>query len=164
MVGCDLTGKEAEEFIKRANKVEEEFLARKDDYTQSKEYFFLKNQIEHEKELKRNLKILEQLSNLDENWAEQKLFRKISDNKYFSEEHINLVKNVINTLQIQPLIFPTYRHSIQLEYEINNAYLEFEIYINKIDMYSKFHSNEIAREVSSDEINEITNEFFKKYL
>lgn len=49
------------------------------------------------------------------------------------ESVINLSIDIINTLDIQPEIFPTARKSIQFEYhKKDKSYLEFEIYESKI--------------------------------
>lgn len=49
----------------------------------------------------------------------------------FSSELIEKVKKISEQLPIFPMVFPTYRNSIQLEYEKKNGeYLEFELFEN----------------------------------
>lgn len=48
--------------------------------------------------------------------------------KQFSKNLITRLSKIISILDTQPEIFPTGAQSIQLEYENDNAYLEFEIY------------------------------------
>ena len=68
---------------------------------------------------------------------------------------ISIVKNILENIVEQPEIFPTANNSIQMEYElIDNSYLEFEIFEDKI----------ICLEVPNDIkiINNIVNNFFER--
>ena len=48
---------------------------------------------------------------------------------------INLCRDIVKELPIQPEIFPTCRKTIQMQYELDTKdYLEFEIYENKISV------------------------------
>jgi len=59
-------------------------------------------------------------------------------------------------------VFPTYRNSIQLEYENNDDYLEFEIFGDRIECYSEKRDIEQEFKAKLDEINKIINDFKKK--
>jgi hypothetical protein len=74
--------------------------------------------------LEDNLNKLDYFSGLKENWDREMGLP-------FSNEHIEKVKDIIIKLPTQPKIFPTGRGSIQLEYEEEDLYLEFEIYEDK---------------------------------
>lgn len=76
---------------------------------------------------------------------------------------IDFCKRVINNLGTQPFISPTGRESIQLEYESNVEYLEFEVFKNDISVY-KIHSDG-SREsfVIEYDVNRIVDEV-QKYL
>lgn len=53
----------------------------------------------------------------------------------FNQDVIDIAQNIVHNLVIQPEVFPTGRHSIQLEYEKTNGdYLEFEIFYDRIEM------------------------------
>jgi hypothetical protein len=51
--------------------------------------------------------------------------------KAFTKDHIEFAKRFAEHLGEDFLIFPTARKSIQLEYEDENTYIEFEIYQNR---------------------------------
>jgi len=74
--------------------------------------------------LENNLNKLSSFAELEEGWDSEMGLP-------FSAEHIEKVKTIIKELPTQPQIFPTGRGSIQLEYETDNQYLEFEIYEDK---------------------------------
>ena len=91
--------------------------------------------------LQENLNRLDTLAALEDNWdgdgAQQ-----------FSKELIDYCKDIIKPLDHQPLINPTGRGSIQMEYEIGDNYLEFEIYEDKTIKMLYIHDNvEVASEV-----------------
>lgn len=49
------------------------------------------------------------------------------ENITFSNDFIQKIKKICQELEYQPEIFPNYHGNIQLEYEENEKYLEFEI-------------------------------------
>jgi hypothetical protein len=69
---------------------------------------------------------------------------------------------IIMSLKHQPQIFPTARQSIQFEYQKKNGdYLEFEIFENKIIVYSEQAAQEKEYELNSmQEINDIVESFY----
>lgn len=107
--------------------------------------------------LENNLKILDEISKLEQNWNQY-------DADPFSKELIDKVKNIIKNLKYQPdYIFPTARNSIQLEYyNKNNDYLEFEIFEN--GEIQKFTCNESVNNNFSCKIKEIINQEIEKFL
>lgn len=74
--------------------------------------------------IKENIDKLLAFSELQEDWDSE-------NGLPFSDKHIEKVKAIIEELPIQPKIFPTGRGSIQLEYENQGIYLEFEIHEDK---------------------------------
>lgn len=82
--------------------------------------------LKYKKELYNNLKKLKGISDLKDNWND-------NNAKKFSPELISIVKNILENIVEQPEIFPTANNSTQMEYElIDNSYLEFEIFEDKI--------------------------------
>lgn len=81
-----------------------------------------------------------------------------------SETIIQKVFDFINSseLKFQPNVFPTARHSIQLEYEKSNGnYLEIEIFENKYSAYSEIDNKESEYEsISFKEIIKLIDEFY----
>lgn len=81
---------------------------------------------------------------------------------------ISIVKNILENIVEQPEIFPTANNSIQMEYElIDNSYLEFEIFEDKIIClevpqrnYSKYKEQIIPNDIKI--INNIVNNFFER--
>lgn len=69
------------------------------------------------------------------------------ENITFSNDFIHKIKKICQDLEYQPEIFPNYHGNIQLEYEENEKYLEFEIMptmkmnIFKIDEDGTEHEN-----------------------
>jgi len=77
-----------------------------------------------------NLDTIDEISQLTDNWD-------LEGASAFKEKAILTVSNLIQnpSLKYQPDIFPTFRDSIQIEYEKRNGdYLEFEIFENQITM------------------------------
>jgi hypothetical protein len=73
----------------------------------------------------------------------------------FTKELIDYCKDIVINLDLyhQPLINPTGRDSIQMEYEIGDNYLEFEIYEDKTITMLYIHNNvEVASEVGMQEM------------
>lgn len=48
------------------------------------------------------------------------------------KEVIDHAFKIISLIDVQPEIFPTARNSVQIEYNISNTYVEFEIFSDKI--------------------------------
>lgn len=106
--------------------------------------------------LDENLKKLETISKLESGW-----------NCYCADPiptfMIDIMKDMLSKLKIQPEIFPLECGSIQFEYEKDNGdYLEFKIlHGGLLEMYVIIgcdDSNKII-EVDSDKINEIVDNF-----
>ena len=117
--------------------------------------------LKYKKELCNNLKKLKEISDLKGNWND-------NNAKKFSPELISIVKNILENIVEQPEIFPTANNSIQMEYElIDNSYLEFEIFEDKIIClevpqrnYSKYKEQIIPNDIKI--INNIVNNFFER--
>lgn len=117
--------------------------------------------LKYKKELCNNLKKLKEISDLKDNWND-------NNAKKFSPELISIVKNILENIVEQPEIFPTANNSIQMEYElIDNSYLEFEIFEDKIIClevpqrnYSKYKEQIIPNDIKI--INNIVNIFFER--
>lgn len=117
--------------------------------------------LKYKKELYNNLKKLKEISDLKDNWND-------NNAKKFSPELISIVKNILENIAEQPEIFPTANNSIQMEYElIDNSYLEFEIFEDKIIClevpqrnYSKYKEQIIPNDIKI--INNIVNNFFER--
>lgn len=77
----------------------------------------------------------------------------------FSEALIQKVFTIVRELQFQPDIFPTGRNSIQLEFEIGDDYLEFEIFEDKIIVLIQFDGKDEEREILEEEIFKLTEDF-----
>jgi hypothetical protein len=117
--------------------------------------------LKYKKELYNNLKKLKGISDLKDNWND-------NNAKKFSPELISIVKNILENIVEQPEIFPTANNSTQMEYElIDNSYLEFEIFEDKIIClevpqrnYSKYKEQIIPNDIKI--INNIVNNFFER--
>lgn len=117
--------------------------------------------LKYKKELYNNLKKLKGISDLKDNWND-------NNAKKFSPELISIVKNILENIVEQPEIFPTANNSIQMEYElIDNSYLEFEIFEDKIIClevpqrnYSKYKEQIVPNDIKI--INNIVNNFFER--
>ena len=108
-----------------------------------------------------NLARLDQIAALEDNWNGYGA-------KAFPKELIDKCKDIINSLQLQPKIFPTGRQSIQFQYELEDrSYLEFEIRTEKISCltvpkrkYSDAHSFEFSIS-ESKKVREIVQKFYE---
>ena len=117
--------------------------------------------LKYKKELCNNLKKLKEISDLKDNWND-------NNAKKFSPELISIFKKILENIVEQPEIFPTANNSIQMEYElIDNSYLEFEIFEDKIIClevpqrnYSKYKEQIIPNDIKI--INNIVNNFFER--
>ena len=72
-------------------------------------------------ELKEIYDTLQEYLELKENWD-------YDGGRTFSKELIDYAYDIVKRLCVLPEVFPTGRGTVQLEYENNNGYLEFEIY------------------------------------
>lgn len=72
--------------------------------------------------------------------------------KAFDSDFVEYCRQIIKQLPYEPFVCPTACGSIQLEWEYNNQYLEFEIYKNKIEIYMKKENNE-EKEICYTELN-----------
>lgn len=106
-----------------------------------------------QKSLNNNLIILHEIKNLKPNWNE-------NGADAFSDNLIDKVKDIINKLKLQPQIFPTGRNSIQLEFENENNYLEFEIFEDRTIMY--YENGNISEEINVEieKINELIDLYY----
>lgn len=105
-----------------------------------------------------NLLKLHQISKLPDNWNG-------FGTQAFPTRLIELCKEIIQKLEIQPSVFPTGQNSIQFEYEKPNGdYLEFELYIEKVEVFFQSDSAEFTKIFTYDELNwnEFLNIFLKK--
>ncbi len=117
-----------------------------------------KNQEIFNMSLSRNIKKLEKIAKLEDNW---------NDNgaKRFPKEHLDTVTEILKKLPVQPSVFPTALESVQLEYEEKDKYLEFNIYENnQLDIYYESSKDSYEKSVPLDskimiqEINKFYNE------
>lgn len=106
------------------------------------------------KELNSNLKKIWSFDKLEKNWDGYGAMP-------FSKELIFRVQAFLKKLPVQPEVFPTGRESIQLEYgHENGGYLEFEIYLDRIDMYQDLRGEELEDEnISEDRMLELIEKF-----
>ena len=108
--------------------------------------------------MQENLRKLEQISLLTDNWNE-------NGAKAFDKQLIAKVKDLIGVLDVQPEIFPLSYGSIQMEYEKeDDSYLEIEINLN--DTWDVFELNENGEEsafsVAADA--EVVNKVAKDFM
>ncbi len=73
--------------------------------------------------------ILDSYGVLPQNWDDHGA-------KPFSSKLIDRCHEIVDGLQYSPFISPTGCNSIQFEFEYNNSYFEFEVYEDKIKLYS----------------------------
>lgn len=83
----------------------------------------------------------------------------------FSKDLINKCRRILDSLPIQPEIFPTGRDSVQLEYHQKNGdYLEFEVYEGAIFCFLVITVREAHRwvrfQVKEEEIQKIVDIFY----
>jgi hypothetical protein len=114
---------------------------------------FTKNIVKrYEDPLLKNLQTLRTIKQLPVDWNGK-------GSVTFSEALIQKVFTIVRELQIQPDIFPTGRNSIQLEFEIGDDYLEFEIFEDKIIGLIQFDGKDEEREILEEEIFKLTEDF-----
>lgn len=117
-------------------------------------FLYIDKSINHE--LAHNLRVLQDIENLQENWNGHGAHS-------FSKRIIKTVRDIIIPLERQPSIFPTARDSIQMEYEKDNGdYLEFELFeAGQLKKFSYSSNDEASTEyISFDDIGRIVNEFY----
>ena len=74
----------------------------------------------------RNLNRLENISKLEDDWNGY-------GSKAINKFVINIAENIINVVDEQPIIYPTGRSTIQMQYELaDKSYLEFEIFEDEV--------------------------------
>ena len=80
---------------------------------------------------------------------------------------IEKCREIIKGICIQPVVFPTGRRTIQLQYELKDkSYLEFEIYTDKIvcmQVPQRVYTNAVFEtfiEININKINQIVKEFY----
>lgn len=83
--------------------------------------------------IRRNIDMLEAVSHLDDNWDGYGAAK-------IDKDIIRKANEIIYNLIYQPEIFPTGRSTIQLEFDKNGDYLEFEIYSSKITMFKEIQN------------------------
>ncbi len=92
-----------------------------------------------------SLLTLKEIAELPDNWNDNRASR-------FSDKLIELAKDIVNCLPVQPYIVPTARNSIQFEFETcNKEYLEFELFDDKMEfLYEKSDGQMETGAVSSN--------------
>ena len=111
-------------------------------------------------EYHKNNEILDQIASLKNNW---------NDNgaEAFSKEIIQRSRDLITTLDRQPMIFPTANDSIQFEYEKENGdYLEFELFENgKCKLFHQSPDEKYDRRfIDPENMNAEVNRFYGQQL
>lgn len=108
----------------------------------------------------KSLKRLRDIENLPPDWNGYGA-------KSFSSALIDKCERIVNSLSVQPLIYPTGRNSIQFQYELSDrSYLEFEIFESKImclQVPKRIYSEAIELELTDsedDRIKEIVDIFY----
>jgi hypothetical protein len=109
-------------------------------------------------EIKNNLDRITAISAFEKNW-----------NGYnancFSNEIICKAKVIVKTLKYKPELYPTGRDSIQIEFEYDNNYLEFEIFDDRIEVYREKDLIPIKNEeIELSKINEEVEDFYSELL
>jgi hypothetical protein len=82
---------------------------------------------------------------------------------HFDINHIQKVKSIVESLEIQPWINPTNFGSIQLEYKKDNGdYLEFEIYNDSIEVFYIIGEYDFTYIIPKEEIQKYITLFYEK--
>lgn len=107
-------------------------------------------------EVLNSLRVLDEIADLKDDWNNNGASK-------FSEAIITAMRKIINNLEIQPMIFPTAKGSIQFEYENNtDDYLEFELFEDlSIKKFTLNHNGVSKTEmISVEKIDEVVKEFY----
>lgn len=109
-----------------------------------------------------NLDRLDEIYSLTDNWDGY-------GSKRIDSSVIEKCKQLIICLQHQPIIFPTARDSIQMQFELEDkSYLEFEVFSNHIESLmvpKRVYKDAISRIVEDGDINtvkSIIKEFYER--
>jgi hypothetical protein len=76
---------------------------------------------------------------------------------------IQLARNIISNLNMTPDIFPTAQNSIQMEYEEEGKYLEFEVFTSHINVYYVNDDEDQTYELNTNDyarLNEAVERFY----
>ena len=105
-----------------------------------------------------NLNRLEDIGKLEDNWNG-------NGAPAFPAKQIELMRNIISILHVQPFITPTANKSIQFEFE-NDAgnYLEFELFSDeRVKMFIYFSNGETNTEyISIEKVSEMVDDFYRR--
>ena len=109
-----------------------------------------------------NMDRLSDISKMENDWDGY-------DSPQINSAVIENARTFIKKIYKQPLLFPTGRNSIQMQYELaDNSYLEFEICANKVlcvKVPKRVYSNALFEKFDTlqmERINEIVKEFYGK--
>lgn len=104
---------------------------------------------------------LDKIASLEDNWNNK-------GSKSFSKELIEKCKTIIEYLSVEPFIAPTAHNSIQVEFDKPGVdYLEFQIYDNKVEVFSIISCEEKESVLSGDmdliinQMQQIITDFYK---
>ncbi len=106
------------------------------------------------KKYRENRNQLDLISKLDNNWD------KYGAEK-FNEKILEKAYRIIRNVDIQPELFASSRSTIQLEYDNNDDYLEFEIFKDEIVMYREKGLSSTEEEIEEENISDIVDHFFE---
>lgn len=104
----------------------------------------------------RNFKQIDDIASLPDNWDE-------NGASSFPVQMISKVKDIVYHLSIQPYVFPTANHSIQLEYEKEDGdYLEFELFEDDTVELFRYtpEKNAITDTITIQDIDKAVNRFY----
>lgn len=102
----------------------------------------------------------------DENFRTLMQFGSLSDEWIdpISNDLIKLVQGIIMAVNIQPEIFPVPNGNIQLEYDIDDKYLEFELFEDSHMQVLEMDGDTVVRQkitaINITEINELVGKFY----
>lgn len=112
-----------------------------------------------EQNIIKSLVRLQKIEELPANWNDNGAPR-------FGSATIKKCRNILSALPVQPEIFPTASDSVQMEYEKENGeYLEFNIFQDRINIFSIDVENEKEYVIGAEEyerLAEIVKEFYAR--
>lgn len=84
------------------------------------------------------------------------------ETKKFDIDFVNAVERIVSGLNIEPKVFPLFQGGIQIEYEENNKYLEFEFSVEKlkeqkVTAFCKWNNRETTFDVIGEDLTESIN-------